>query len=372
MQEIGYKPRVLEYRAKQAVRLLGNVQGAPITGVQLRTEAGDVKQSKQGVTYHNVYDPMDIRRVREKLDPQLMDNISKRIGGFPPIICGHVTKGGTGKTSATTNIAVALAAQGYKVLLIDGDPQGSATETLGVDSNHENLKTLRDLLIPNKDGEYLTNPDDVIISIYDNAHLHLVPGDNLLTRLEREINNERFREKLFWNLVHKVFPDFFKRYDFVLIDTAPSSSSLNFNLLVSASIVLGIVSLDGSSLKALKTLKNDIDDVEAIIGSAPPFMLLPNKFHSGEKHCFSNLDFLRTNHPAHICEHVIPVYTGFARQVKIWDVEKSRPLFEEDPTCPASEVLLDISRVLIKRLIEEPAAVARQLLVQQQNAAQPA
>jgi chromosome partitioning protein len=366
MQEIGFKPRRLEYRAKQALRLLGNIQGAPLTHAQLRAEAGDeVKQTRQGISVANLYGPNDLRKVREKLDPMLMDALRNPIyNGLPPIIVGHVTKGGTGKTSVTVNEAVALAAQGYKVLLIDADPQGSASETLGVDTSHEALKTLRDVMAPEKATDEL---QDVVISIYENATLHLIPADNKLTRLDREISMVRNPDKQFFNLLSKN-TEFFKQYDFVLIDTAPSSSSLNFNMMVAATMILCIVSLDGSTLKALDTLEMDIGDINDLLGSQPPFMLVPNKFHNGEKHCVTNLDFLRNRYERVMCEHVVPVYTGFARQVKVWDVQSSRPLFEDEPSAPACEVMLDISRVLIKRLVEEPAAALRKAQQKQDGA----
>lgn len=347
MAKIKFTPRSLEYRAKQAIRLLGNPRGAPITNVQLRAEAGDVKTSKQGAAYHNSYDPNAIRRVREKLDPEFMELVGKPANGLPPMFCFHVTKGGTGKTSLALNTAVAYAAQGYKVLLIDADPQASVTEILGIDSENEpDLQTLRNVLLHGVD------PREAVVRIYDNAHLDLLPADNTLNRFEKEIAADRMREMKFYNAVHREWKEFLSGYEVVIIDTNPSSSTLNFNVMVAASMIVGVVSLDGLSLKALTTVSNDVQDIESILQRPVPVMLVANKFHSGYKHCLENYNHLKTNYGDILCDSIVPVYTGFDRQVRIGNLQDNRPLFEDEPSSAPCEVILDISRLLLKRAIE--------------------
>lgn len=347
MANIQFQPRRLEYRAKQAIRLLGNPRGAPITNVQLRAEAGDVKQSKQGAAYHNTYDPLAIRRVREKLDPEFMEQVRNPASGMPPMFCFHVTKGGTGKTSLALNTAVAYAAQGYKVLLIDGDPQASVTEILGIDSESEpDLKSLRDVLLHGAD------PREAVVSIYENAYLDLLPADNMLNRFEKEIAADRMREMKFYNAVHRELREFIQQYEIVVIDTNPSSSTLNFNVMVAASMIVGVVSLDGLSIKALTTVSNDVQDIESILNRPVPVMLVANKFHSGYKHCLENYNHLKQHYGDILCDSVVPVYTGFDRQVRIGAIKENRPLFEDEASSAACEVILDVSRLLLKRAIE--------------------
>ncbi len=341
-----FVPRRLEYRAKQAIRLLGDLPVGPLSNAQLRNHAGDVKQSKQGATYHNTYEPTVIREVREKLDPEHMKMVTNLVDGLPPIICFHVTKGGTGKTSLAVNTAVALAAQGYKVLLIDGDPQASVTEIMGIDSERtEDLRSLRDVMING------CRPEDAVVRVYENAHLDLMPADNLLNRLEKEINADRMREMRFHTLVHREMKNFLSQYEFVIIDTNPSSSTLNFNLMVASSMIVGVLSLDGLSIKALNTVANDLKDIESVLSRPVPMMLQANKFHAGFKHCLENYNHLKRHYGEVLSEVVVPVYTGFDRQVRLGDVKSNRPLFEVEPNNDACEMILDMSRSIIRRTV---------------------
>ncbi len=347
-QRLGFASRNLEYRSKQALRLLGNPHGSPVTAEQFRRHTSNVKQVPHGATFHSLYGPRDIRGVREVLDESFVDRLATKPTGLPPIICVHVTKGGVGKTSIGVSTAVALAAQGYKVLAIDGDPQASMTEILGLNSNHAELKTLRDVM--GTAGEPV-NPHDVVISIYDNATLHLIPADIRMTRMERELNAQRGSEVIFKKLVEGRLKEFFADYDVVLIDTGPSSTTLNFNLMVASSVILGVVSLDGLSLKALQSLADDVADIEFVSHTKVPTFLVANKFHQGHKHCVQNLEVLRDHHGDSLFGEAIPTYTGFSRQVRVWAPETSRPLYEEEPTAPPSEVLLNLSRELMNSLL---------------------
>jgi chromosome partitioning protein len=346
-----FTPRRLEFKARQAIRLLGNPRGVPVDTIQFRQAAGDVKTQMQGATYHNVYGPDDVRRVRELLDPEYMAMLSRKINGLPPIICVHVTKGGVGKTSVTASVAVAFAAQGFKTLLIDGDPQGSTTETFGIDTEAEGLKTLRNVMHHSSEQ---CRPEDAVIAVYENAMLDLIPADNFMNRYEKELASMRLAESRFSRLVQGELKSFLGQYDIVLIDTGPASSVLNFNLMMASTLIVGVVSMDGMSLKTLTTLSNDIKDIEAAILKPLPTMLIANKFHAGQNHCNENYGRLKEIHGDVLCDNKIPVSTGFDRQVNVFDPDASRPLFEKEIGSAPSEAILNISRALISKVIEEP------------------
>ena len=89
-------------------------------------------------------------------------------------------KGGVGKTTSAINVAAALGVLGYKVLLIDLDPQGNATSGVGIAK--KNLKaTVFDLLTTNASAEEV-----MIKTEFDN--LWVVPTQTTLARAEYELS----------------------------------------------------------------------------------------------------------------------------------------------------------------------------------------
>ncbi|MEG1770801.1 MAG: ParA family protein, partial [Comamonas sp.] len=83
------------------------------------------------------YKPLDMLNIRARLagiTPEAVQEAMAVNTELPAIIVTRMTKGGIGKTSITVNLATALALSGYRVLLIDADPQASATNMLGIET----------------------------------------------------------------------------------------------------------------------------------------------------------------------------------------------------------------------------------------------
>lgn len=131
-------------------------------------------------------------------------------------------KGGVGKTTSVINIGAFLADNGWRVLIVDLDPQANATSGLGYDKNAIANSTY-DLLLETAAF------DDVSIHNAENS-LTLLPANPDLSGAEVELVNEMARE---YRLKQALVPAA-GRFDYVLIDCPPSLSLLTINALTAA------------------------------------------------------------------------------------------------------------------------------------------
>lgn len=160
-------------------------------------------------------------------------------------ICNQ--KGGTGKTTTSINLAVYLAVEGSRVLLIDADPQGNTTSGLGKDKNAIERSLYNILLNDACVRDVLLNTDF--------SNLSLVPSNIDLIGAEVELINEPDREKRLHAALEKVKDDF----DYMIIDCPPSLGILTLNALVAATSVLIPVQCEYYALEGLGQLTKTIN-----------------------------------------------------------------------------------------------------------------
>lgn len=128
-------------------------------------------------------------------------------------------KGGVGKTTTTIILADALKHIGYKVLVIDLDPQCNTTDTYG--AKLEDVYTIYDVL----DGECKTEEAIQKLVLGD-----IIPGDKLLADNLDHFNAKMSRELL----LKKRLKEVDKKYDFVIIDTPPTLGLYMVNALAAS------------------------------------------------------------------------------------------------------------------------------------------
>ncbi|MCM8761910.1 MAG: AAA family ATPase, partial [Candidatus Omnitrophica bacterium] len=129
------------------------------------------------------------------------------------IIAFSNQKGGTGKTTACVNTAAALVKEGERVLLLDLDPQGNATVSVGVHLKQEDL-TMAEFLLNN------ARIEDVMVDSYL-SDLSIIPSDTTLAHIEVELISRSKSQFLLKKALEKS-KDVLNSFDFVFIDCPPS------------------------------------------------------------------------------------------------------------------------------------------------------
>ncbi len=161
-------------------------------------------------------------------------------------------KGGVGKTTTTVNLAASLGVLEKKVLLIDADPQANATSGLGVDVDSEEKGTYQLL-------EHTLGVEDVIVST-DSPNVDLIPAHIDLVAIEIELVDKDNREYM----LKEALRGLHDRYDFVLIDCAPSLGLLTLNALTAADSVMIPIQCEYFALEGLGKLLNTVKSVQKI------------------------------------------------------------------------------------------------------------
>ena len=164
-------------------------------------------------------------------------------------------KGGVGKTTTSVNLSAALAAMGKRLLLIDLDPQGNATVSVGIDKAATDA-TVLDLLVDHI-------PLQRCITRLPELALDCIPANGDLTAAEVALLSMDAREQQLKKALSAGDAD----YDFVIIDCPPSLNMLTLNALVAADSVLITMQCEYFALEGLSALIDTINSVRETVNA---------------------------------------------------------------------------------------------------------
>lgn len=153
-------------------------------------------------------------------------------------------RGGIGKTTTTVNLAHTFSKLGYKVLVIDADPQNNATPFFtAVKANGKSISEA--IKAPERVEEY------VEASRYEN--IDILKGNTSL------MGEELAKSELSWMMTVKEILEY--DYDLCIVDTNPNLSSLTVSVLIAADLLLTPIGLNESSRDNLALLQEKIEPV---------------------------------------------------------------------------------------------------------------
>ena len=159
-------------------------------------------------------------------------------------------KGGVGKTTSAVNVAASLGILGYKVLLIDLDPQGNATSGVGI--MKKTLKaTVFDMLTADASADAVT-----IKTQYDN--LSVIPANTTLARAEYELGDAEKGEYVMKSKLSTVR----ETYDYIIIDCPPSLGMLTVNAMTASDGVVIPMQCEFFALEGLSQLMFTISRIK--------------------------------------------------------------------------------------------------------------
>lgn len=296
-----------------------------------------------------IYSALDIRRARLRMAGSSPD--LERPKTLPPLINVRMPKGGTGKTSLTSNVGSALSLMGYKVLMIDADPQSSLTNLFNINWATEDITHIGELMHRVYRGKP-AQVEEAVWSIYPGGMLDIIPSDITLANTDASwLMAAANREPSFKRLLESQV-DFFSKYDVILVDSAPGATLLTTSIMYATKTILAVVMLNGHSLRAIEILSNDVNDLNHHFedrGLNIGVHIVANGYHGGYASCTEALAVLQRQFGQYLDNNVIPHAAAFMRDMNVFDESLSGTVLEREPKSVGARAIIDLTRSLIAK-----------------------
>ena len=214
---------------------------------------------------------------------------------LPRVLAVANQKGGVGKTTTTINLAACLADIGYRVLVVDLDPQANATTGLGIDPRSISA-SMYDVILRDVPMQECALPTQM-------AGLRVAPSSLDLAGAEIELVPAFNRERKLAVALEPLMPEL----DYVLIDCPPSLGLLTVNALTAASEVLVPIQCEYYALEGLGQLLRNVELVQRNLNPDLEVSTIALvMFDARTKLAAQVVDEVRAHFGPKVCRQVIP------------------------------------------------------------------
>ncbi|MFP8891861.1 ParA family protein (plasmid) [Natrialbaceae archaeon A-CW2] len=238
-------------------------------------------------------------------------------------------KGGVGKTTVAINVAGALNARGRDVLFVDIDPQGNATEDLGMPEAYDKEPpSLFDCLTDAEKREHVTE------IIEGHKEMDVLPSNIDMTAAEPELTLSRRGGEQLDILLEYVEDD----YDYIIVDSPPNLGNLTDNALFATQNILIPALAESTSKRAFELLFDHAEMLE-----------LDYEIEIDEVGVVTNRIDVRKNQALEMVDWIqqafddVPVWEVRERADVQYALEEGVSLLEYNPDCDMCDVFLDIA-----------------------------
>jgi len=252
----------------------------------------------------------------------------KPVRPLPRVLAVANQKGGVGKTTTTINLSAGLAELGYRVLVIDLDPQGNATTGLGIDARNFEL-SMYDVLMRDADLADVIEPTST-------KNLFVAPATIDLAGVEIELVPAFSREQKLKRAVDQIIEDF----DFIMIDCPPSLGLITINGLAAATEVLVPIQCEYYALEGLGQLLRNVKLVASNLNPALEVTTIVLTMYDGRTKLAADVASEVRNHfPNEVCASVIP------RTVRLSEAPSfGQPITSFDPSSRGARAYRNLAR----------------------------
>jgi chromosome partitioning protein len=248
--------RVEEEMRRRGRRALASLRGDPATPTVANPDAGPDAQGAEDAEARRdlpAFEPPPIDAPTDAPTRQLLAKAAEDPGPLllPAVLSIANQKGGVGKTTTAVNLGAALAEEGYRVLVIDLDPQSNATTGLGI-SSRDIQASVYDVVMNNTGLDDCIEPTSL-------KNLFLAPATIDLAGAEIELVPAFSRELKLRRAIDEIRDD----YDIALVDCPPSLGLLTINGLAAADGVLVPIQCEYYALEGLGQLLRNVSLVRS-------------------------------------------------------------------------------------------------------------